>query len=263
MSGLGGRLGRRLRLGPLHGLGVRPAQIPGDEVTQELGTATLANQVTQLFPVVIGNADHAVGRVGVLRSADHAHRVGAAYAACPLSRLTMHMHTGKVLHMHNPELDGINSCRHKDYFMTCEQFEELLTRSASRCEICHRTGVETSHGQLYIDHDKWRGMWAVRGLLCGRCNSMLEHEEHFTPGVRQYLDQSWFKGMLAAAGVEEAPSEPPIGSTVHAGQACNWHRSNGGWRCSCGRHRRTRIQPKAWAEILRSVGPHRMRITRY
>lgn len=172
----------------------------------------------------------------------------------------MHMHMGRVLHMHDSPLSGITSCRHKEYGMTCEQFAELLERSGHRCELCRRPGIDTSHGQLYIDHDKWRGMWAVRGLLCGRCNSMLEHEEIFTPEVRAYLASSWFRTMLKRAGVEDAPPEPPIGTTVTAGQTCNWTRRESGWSCPCGRHRRTRYLPRAWGEILRRFGPHRIRI---
>ncbi|WTQ47456.1 endonuclease domain-containing protein [Actinacidiphila glaucinigra] len=157
-------------------------------------------------------------------------------------------------------LSGINSCRHREYFMSCEQLDRLLERSGGCCEICRRPGIETSHGQLYIDHDKWRGMWAVRGLLCGRCNSMLQHEQEFDDEVGRYLERSWFWGMLADLGVQDDPAEPPVGTTVSAGQACNWIRSADGWRCPCGRHRRTRIIPRSWDEILRAFGPHRIRV---
>jgi hypothetical protein len=162
--------------------------------------------------------------------------------------------------MHDSRGSGVNSCRHREYFMTCEQFDELLNRSGGCCELCGRPGVETSHGQLYIDHDKWRGMWAARGLLCGRCNSMLQHETDFTKGVEAYLQNSWFKGMLAALGVDDSPPEPAPGIRVTAGQSCNWHRGEDGWHCTCGRHRRTRHIPVTWTYILRSFGPHRIRI---
>lgn len=163
--------------------------------------------------------------------------------------------------MHNAALAGISTCRHKDYLMTCEQFDDLLKRSEQRCEICRRYGVDTSHRQLYIDHDVYRDMWAVRGLLCGRCNSMLEHEKHFVPEVADYLAASWWKALLATLSVNESPAEPPLKTVVHAGQACHWERDRKGWFCTCGRHRhRSSWQRRTWRELLRSFGPHRIRI---
>jgi len=173
----------------------------------------------------------------------------------------MHMHTDRVLHMHNALLAGISTCRHTAYLMTCDQFDDLLKRSEQRCEICRRYGTETSHGQLYIDHDATRGMWAARGLLCGRCNSMLMHEKQFVPEVAAYLAAAWWRSMLAELGVVADPEEPPIGTVVYAGQCCHWKRDRKGWFCTCGRHRhRSSWQRRTWWELLRSFGPHRMRI---
>lgn len=168
------------------------------------------------------------------------------------------MHKGRVLHMHEMADGSTTSCHHKHYRLSCDQYDELLRRSEGRCEICHRFGSETSHRQLYIDHDKWRGDWAVRGLLCGRCNSMLEHEEIFTPEVSDYLSRSWFIGMLRRFGVEADPEEPDQKTTVRAGQACTWTRTEAGWWCRCGRHRRTRTIPKTWTQLVHAFGPHRI-----
>lgn len=162
--------------------------------------------------------------------------------------------------MHDAPLSGITTCRHKDYAMSCEQFADLLKRADARCEICRRTGVETSHRQLYIDHDAVRGMWAVRGLLCGRCNSMLEHEKHFTPEVGPYLEAAWWRSMLADLGVDDFPAEPPLRTVVYAGQACQWQRDHKGWFCTCGRHRHRNSRRRTWFDLLRSFGPHRIRI---
>jgi hypothetical protein len=162
--------------------------------------------------------------------------------------------------MHDAPLSGITTCRHKDYGMSCEQFADLLKRADARCEICRRTGVETSHRQLYIDHDAYRGMWAVRGLLCGRCNSMLEHEKHFTPEVASYLEAAWWRSLLTALGIDEHPTEPPLRAVVYAGQACQWKRDAKGWFCLCGRHKRWRHQRKTWRQVIRAFGPHRIRI---
>jgi hypothetical protein len=163
--------------------------------------------------------------------------------------------------MHDATKAGISTCRHTEYGMTCAQFDDLLKRSGQRCEICRRFGIDTSHGQLYIDHDKWRGMWAVRGLLCGRCNSMLEHEKHFDPQVGPYLEAAWWRAMLASLGVEESPGEPPLNSVVRAGQACHWERDTKGWFCTCGRHKhRSAWQRKTWRQLLRAFGPHRIHL---
>lgn len=163
--------------------------------------------------------------------------------------------------MHDAPLSGISSCRHTAYLMTCEQFADLLERSGGCCEICRRPGVETSHGQLYIDHDATRGMWAARGLLCGRCNSMLEHEKEFTPEVRPYLEAAWWRTTLVALGIDEKPAEPPLRSTVYVGAACQWRRYAKGWACKCSRHRH-RAWRKSWPQLLSAVGPHRIRLTK-
>lgn len=169
------------------------------------------------------------------------------------------MHTDRVLHMHDAALAGISTCRHTAYLMTCQQFDDLLARSGQRCEICRRPGVDTSHGQLYIDHDTQRGMWAVRGLLCGRCNSLLEHEKEFAPEARPYLDAPWWQSMLADLRIDEKPTEPPLRSTVYVGRACQWRRYVKGWSCRCNRHKH-RPTRRTWAQLLSRVGPHRIRL---
>lgn len=206
-------------------------------------------------PVLVIDPDDAVRRVGVFRAADHTHTVGAAYASRLATALTVHMHKGRVLHMHNAPLAGISTCRHKDYAMTCEQFDGLLERSGQRCEICRRPGIETSHRQLYIDHDAMRGLWAVRGLLCGRCNSLLEHENEFVPAARSYLERAWYRELLSSLGIEELPAEPPLRAAVRTGRACRWVRRRAGWLCHCGYHRHHH-RPKTWRELVSTHGPH-------
>lgn len=140
--------------------------------------------------------------------------------------------------------------------MSCEQFAHLLKRADARCEICRRAGIETSHRQLYIDHDAKRGMWAVRGLLCGRCNSLLEHENVFTPEARRYLDRSWYRRHLASLSVAEFPAEPPLRAVVQTGR-CQWKRGRGGWLCRCSYHRHKRT-PQTWIHLVRKYGPHHL-----
>lgn len=247
------------RIGTLRQSGLRATHVPGDEFAQDAGPFPVPDQLAELCPVGIGHANDTVRGVGVLCAADHALRVRGAYAPCLAVALTVHMHTDNIVHMHDASLSGISSCRHKNYGMTCEQFADLLERSQARCEICRRPGIETSHGQLYIDHDIRRGMWAVRGLLCGRCNSLLEHEKEFTPEVRPYLEASWWRSMLASLGVDEWPAEPPPRSTVYVGQACQWRRYAKGWACKCVRHRH-RGGRKTWPQLISHLGPHRLRL---
>lgn len=64
------------------------------------------------------------------------------------------------------------SCNHRNYNLSCEQFEELLAECQFRCQVCGRKNVK-----LHIDHDHAVGWWGVRGLLCQTCNSRLGHIE--------------------------------------------------------------------------------------
>lgn len=88
---------------------------------------------------------------------------------------------------HDPSISGISSCNHKHYSLSCEEFEALLARANHSCEICGRPGVETGHEKLFIDHDPRIGLWAVRGLLCGSCNSRLANDNAFSEEVEAYL----------------------------------------------------------------------------
>ena len=56
----------------------------------------------------------------------------------------------------------------RTYGITSEQFDELLAVQDGRCAIC---GVTPGERAMAIDHDHRTG--AVRGLLCGPCNSAL------------------------------------------------------------------------------------------
>lgn len=66
------------------------------------------------------------------------------------------------------------------YGMTAEQCRALHEAQHGRCAICNTPGVLGSPGRggatkgvLVVDHDHATG--AVRGLLCGGCNTVIGH----------------------------------------------------------------------------------------
>jgi len=95
--------------------------------------------------------------------------------------------------------------RHRAYNMTCEQYADLRAFTAGRCNIC---GIRERYAarSFYIDHDHELGMWAVRGLLCPRCNTVIEVPSGLVgPEVDDYLANPWH----ARAGLSApAPAKP-------------------------------------------------------
>lgn len=89
-------------------------------------------------------------------------------------------------------------CHHRAKGMTCEQFDDLYAAVAGRCEICGARGEETPNGMLFLDHDYSRGYWAVRGLLCNSCNTLLGRRKGaFSRGSEAYLAaRPWHEGRL-------------------------------------------------------------------
>lgn len=82
--------------------------------------------------------------------------------------------------------------RHRWYAMDCEEFDRLWMRAGGKCEICRVSWRFASSGQLHIDHDPNKGDWAVRGLLCSRCNTMLGTPGRLAwPEVDSYLADPW------------------------------------------------------------------------
>jgi hypothetical protein len=67
------------------------------------------------------------------------------------------------------------TCHHSSYRLTCDDYEELWAHAGGRCEICRRTPEETPDKQLVIDHAGEYGFFAVRGLLCSKCNSLMAY----------------------------------------------------------------------------------------
>lgn len=159
--------------------------------------------------------------------------------------------------------DPHEKCRHKHYRMTCEQFDDLLAESDGRCQICRLHGSQNSKQLLFIDHESRRGDWAVRGLLCNTCNTILgkDLEVPRDPAFAAYLENPWFIRMLAAHGfTSDLPAEPPIGSIVDfGGRQPQRMRTKRGWERVIHGHP---WHPRSWWQLYRSYGPHRLKVIR-
>lgn len=83
-------------------------------------------------------------------------------------------------------------CQHSMYMLTCEEFDRL--RSAAR-GVCARCG--RSDKPLVVDHDHAVGDWAVRGMICHKCNSIMalvDRGARPATGVTvHYLANAWYK----------------------------------------------------------------------
>ncbi|MYX33444.1 MULTISPECIES: endonuclease domain-containing protein [unclassified Streptomyces] len=72
-------------------------------------------------------------------------------------------------------------CTHDLYRLSCAQYDAMRDRAQDRCEICGVLDRETPRGQLVIDHFEARGVFFVRGLLCDRCNSVMQRHDRSAP----------------------------------------------------------------------------------
>jgi hypothetical protein len=162
--------------------------------------------------------------------------------------------------MHDGTMSGIKACGHKRYKLTCASMDYLLKRSGGRCEICRVAGVDSSHRMLYIDHDDGGGYWAVRGLLCGTCNTKLEHENRFSPEADRYLQNAWFKQRAAELGVDEyGDDEPTDGRRFVDCHGRYWFKPEGQelWRAGGGAP--GRVRDKSWEQLVWMFGPINLR----
>jgi hypothetical protein len=80
----------------------------------------------------------------------------------------------------------------KRYGITLEQYDEMVALQGGRCAICNKLPKGTSHTsrRLAVDHDHATN--AVRGLLCGPCNTtigMIEDSPDLLDRMRRYLSK--------------------------------------------------------------------------
>jgi hypothetical protein len=162
-------------------------------------------------------------------------------------------------------LPAHTDCIHRRYRLTCTQYEALVWRSAGACEVCKRPASEEDNGwrqvsgRLQIDHDHQLGLWAVRGLLCRRCNNTIDRP-FMHPAYETYSANAYYRGLLAEAGVTaETPTEPPMDSVVLDYVLREWRRTSDGW-VALHNHDRMFAYPPSWAELIYHSGPHNLRI---
>lgn len=84
-------------------------------------------------------------------------------------------------------------CGHTKYKLSCRQFDLLRAEVNYRCQICGTEEHETKHGRLAIDHDPELGFWAVRGVLCQPCNSLLGRGLLPEDAAARFLADPWHK----------------------------------------------------------------------
>ena len=157
---------------------------------------------------------------------------------------------------------GHGGCtRHRHYRLTCDQFDGLLAECADTCQICSTPGPESSHGMLHIDHDPHFGQWAVRGMLCGRCNTSLGMTGEGWIQARAYIANPWWKRQCAALGLPAGRSpEPPLGSAIRNQFGIVWIRRDEApdswWEMPC--QRGLHITGMTWKRLYRSYGAHNL-----
>jgi hypothetical protein len=142
------------------------------------------------------------------------------------------------------------------YRLTCEEYADLQARSGGRCEICLTPEVECPGGQLYIDHDSAIADWAVRGLLCVRCNTAIGRwlDRQRSPSVATFLANPWYQTLLNRAGIAGVlAAEPEIGERVLAGRL-RYVRDATGWIRETGWRKR----PETWLALNRRHRPDRL-----
>lgn len=149
---------------------------------------------------------------------------------------------------------GHDNCHHRQYSLSCNNYEVLLERAKGRCEMCGIFGVENFRRKLYIDHDFRLGYWAVRGLLCWTCNFEMELSTTNYPKARAHLFANpFYLDVLKAYGSDLRMDEPPIGSKVTDSKGRQWTRLKRGWETGPN-NRKTGTRD--WRYLHYQYGPH-------
>ena len=148
-------------------------------------------------------------------------------------------------------LPAHETCRHKSYRMTCDQYETLIAESEGECMACAKPVAQEPLGKLVIDHDYAHGPWAVRGLICSACNSLFLRDETGPYWAQPYLTDPWFLRELARRGLSpELPAEPSRDSYIRDFDGHIWFFENSKWRWTW-----NRSPLLDWPELFHRFGP--------
>lgn len=148
-------------------------------------------------------------------------------------------------------LPAHETCHHKTFRLTCDRYEALIAESEGACMACGLEAARTSLGKLVIDHDYDHGPWAVRGLLCSRCNSLFLHEEAGPYWAQPYLTDPWFLRGLKRLGISpELPDEPSRDSYLRDFDNHIWFFDGEKWRWTW-----NRSPLLDWRELFYRFGP--------
>lgn len=151
-------------------------------------------------------------------------------------------------------------CSHRRYLIDCEQYEELRRRADYRCEICGSPEEEELHGVLSVDHRGSLADWAVRGLLCNRCNTGLHLPAISGEARDRFYANAWYVEMLSRLGLTpDLGPEPPLGSVVIE-RGRTWVRCEGGWVCQS---RNAPSGARSWKFLFRRYGPHNLTLANW
>lgn len=169
-------------------------------------------------------------------------------------------HTDVAVNMHvNVATDGSDrvgirhekpkgrSCSHRRYQLNCQDYDLLLDRARNRCEIC-----SDKIAGLVVDHDARIGDWAVRGLLCNRCNSNLDRLRGVK--VDRYLANGWYlAALLDGDATATRPAEPA--GPVWDPMGRKWVRRGETWQRRVAGSRYWYPSAFSWPELYRRYGP--------
>ncbi|MEV4247001.1 endonuclease domain-containing protein [Streptosporangium canum] len=151
----------------------------------------------------------------------------------------------------NRTLPAHETCHHKTFRLTCEQYEALIAESENECMACAKPAVSTSLGKLVIDHDYDHGKWAVRGLICGSCNSLFVRGVEAPYWAQPYLTDPWFLREVARLNLSpHLPPEPSRDACLRDFDNHIWFFEDNAWRWAWKKSLRL-----TWAELFQRFGP--------
>lgn len=136
---------------------------------------------------------------------------------------------------------------HRHYLLSCDEYVTMREAVNECCALCGLPEAQQPTPRLQIDHDPGVGQWAVRGLLCVRCNtSLFDPVTRGLPAqdVASYLGNAWWHTLPPPI------AEPlAVGAVVLGRWSRRWVYDGAAWN---GKHR-TRHH---WWRMAHMEGPY-------